>query len=71
MKFEGMSEPKRTLSAALAEIDGIMGQMRQWGNIDSEQNDIENIKRRLMAGDITPKEAVIEARALEAGRNFR
>ena len=72
MQFESSNTSgEQTVSKAIAQIAGIESQARVMGANDYEPNAFESIRLRLTGGDITPKEAILEAqRILESKQDY-
>lgn len=66
---EAPQEPN--ISDANRHIEAMRARFHQWGNIDSENDDLNGILARLNAREITPQEAINEANELEDSRNLR
>ena len=60
MSVEKILEPDDK-SAALNEISVIEGEIAQMGANDSEFNSLQLIRERLLNGEITPEEAILQA----------
>lgn len=57
-----------TLSQAMNELAAIEQRMQQEGSVDSELDQIKQIRTDLTAGTITPKEAIDRARSIVSSR---
>lgn len=57
-----------SVSEALAELAGIESQIRTTGAVDTEPSDLNAIREKLSSGELSPVEAITQARALLAGR---
>lgn len=57
-----------SVSEALSELAGIESEIRTTGAVDTEPSDLSKIREKLTAGELSPAEAIMQARALAAGR---
>lgn len=55
-------------SEALAELEQIEAQIRVMGSVDTEPYDLHAIKQKLLKKEISPEEAINQARAIYSGR---
>ena len=56
------------VGAAYAEIQVILGRIHATGAVDTEPSAIKAITRQMLAGDITPEEALDRVRGIEESR---
>lgn len=61
--------PEKARNEAMKTLDGIIAELAPTGALDSEIPVIQQLQGALMAGKITPEEALQRAENLRAGRN--
>jgi len=60
--------PEPTMNEVMVQLHQLEARFTSEGNKDIEPDMLHNIQLRLKSGDITPKQALAEATALQEGR---
>ena len=64
--MEGIQEP--TINDAVAHIELVRAKIHAAGNVDTENDDLNSLSKKVTKGEVPPSEAIQTANAIESYR---